>query len=62
MNSSNTLLQLLEHTNTAKIAYLVSFDVQEIYQSIPQHRAIDAINAHLLQDEIINNNRFKQYR
>jgi hypothetical protein len=62
INSSNTLLQLLEHTTIEKSDYLVSFDVQELYPSIPPDRAIDAINAHLLQDEIINNNRFKPYR
>ena len=59
---SNTLLQLLNYTTIEKTDYLVSFDVQELYPSIPPLRAIDAVNAHLLQDEIINNDRFKQYR
>ena len=62
IKSSNTLLQLLDCTTIEKSDYLVSFDVQELYPSIPPCRAIDAINAHLLQDERINNDRFKQYR
>jgi len=62
INSSNTLLQLLEHTTINKTDYLVSFDVQELYPSIPPRRAIDAINTHLLKDNEINNYRFEQYR
>ena len=62
INSSTSLLKILECTTIDKTDYLVSFDVQELYPSIPPHRAIDAINAQLIQDKIINNNRFKQYR
>ena len=35
INSSNTLLQLLEHTTIKKTDYLVSFDVQEIISIYP---------------------------
>lgn len=35
---------------------------KKLYPSIPPNRAIDAVNAHLLQDNITNNNRFTQYR
>jgi len=62
INSNTALLQKLSQQLVHTDDLLVSFDVVELYPSISPHRALDAINAHLLHDNIINNNRFKDYR